>query len=83
MRHGRPESRSRHTKWLVALAIVAIATLASRGNAAALVYQSESGDNVTYSQEVARIMQDNCQICHQEGQIGPMPFTTYQEVRRY
>ncbi|MDP7455616.1 MAG: cytochrome c, partial [Gammaproteobacteria bacterium] len=37
----------------------------------------------TYSNEVARIMQDNCQICHQEGNIGPMPFTSYDEVRPY
>jgi hypothetical protein len=28
-------------------------------------------------------MQDNCQICHQEGQIGPMPFTSYDEVRPF
>ena len=34
----------------------------------------------TYSREVSRIIQDNCQICHQPGQIGPMSFTTYEEV---
>jgi hypothetical protein len=38
-------------------------------------------EDVTYSNEVSRIIQDNCQICHQEGQIGPFPLTTYAEVR--
>lgn len=35
----------------------------------------------TYAGEVSRIIQDNCQICHQPGQIGPMSFTSYEEVR--
>lgn len=35
----------------------------------------------TYSKEVSRIIQDNCQICHQPGQIGPMSFMSYEEVR--
>jgi mono/diheme cytochrome c family protein len=35
----------------------------------------------TYTKEVSRIIQDNCQICHQPGQIGPMSFTSYEEVR--
>ena len=41
------------------------------------------GADPTYSNEVSRIIQDNCQICHQEGQIGPMPFTSYDEVRPF
>ena len=38
-------------------------------------------DAPTYSNEVSRIIQDNCQSCHQPGQIGPMSFTSYEEVR--
>ncbi|MCH8264927.1 MAG: cytochrome c, partial [Proteobacteria bacterium] len=38
-------------------------------------------EDITYSGEVSRIIQDNCQICHQPGQIGPMSFTSYDEVR--
>ncbi len=81
MRHERPESPSRLTKWLVAFAFAAITTLSFSGDAAA--YQDESGGDITYSQQVSRIIQANCQICHQEGQIGPMALTNYQEVRRY
>ena len=36
---------------------------------------------ITYTRDVAKIIQDNCQICHQLGQIGPMAFTNYEEVR--
>jgi mono/diheme cytochrome c family protein len=38
-------------------------------------------DHPTYAREVSRIIQDNCQICHQPGQIGPMSFMSYDEVR--
>ena len=38
-------------------------------------------EDPTYAREVSRIIQDNCQICHQQGQIGPMSFTSYEEVR--
>ena len=38
-------------------------------------------EHPTYARDVAPIIQDNCQICHQPGQIGPMSFTSYEEVR--
>jgi len=41
----------------------------------------EPADHPTYADEVSRIIQDNCQGCHQPGQIGPMSFTSYEEVR--
>ena len=41
----------------------------------------EAADHPTYANEVSRIIQDNCQSCHQPGQIGPMSFTSYEEVR--
>ena len=40
-------------------------------------------DGPTFAKEVSRIVQDNCQICHQPGQIGPMPLTSYEEVRQW
>lgn len=38
-------------------------------------------DAPTWSSDVAPIVQDNCQGCHRDGQIGPMPLTNYSEVR--
>jgi hypothetical protein len=37
--------------------------------------------SVTFAKDIAPILQKNCQQCHQPGAIGPMPLTTYQEVR--
>lgn len=61
-------------------AAVAVAALVLQGDVAA---QSEGGAGITYSREVSRIIQANCQICHQPGQIGPMALTNYEQVRRY
>ena len=36
---------------------------------------------VTYSRDVAPILQARCQGCHRPGQIGPMPLRSYDEVR--
>jgi mono/diheme cytochrome c family protein len=45
--------------------------------------QSEGGAEITYSNQVSRIIQANCQICHQPGNIGPMSLLSYQDARRY
>jgi len=36
---------------------------------------------VTFSRDVAPILQAKCQECHQAGSIGPMSLVTYEEVR--
>jgi mono/diheme cytochrome c family protein len=36
---------------------------------------------VTFAKDVAPILQKNCQQCHQPDAIGPMPLTTFEEVR--
>ena len=43
--------------------------------------QSDGG--VTFTKDVAPILQENCQTCHREGSIGPRPWTTYEEVRPF
>ena len=35
---------------------------------------------VTYSKDIARIVQNRCQECHRPGQIGPMPLLNYDDV---
>ena len=39
--------------------------------------------DVTFSKDVAPILQANCEICHRPASVGPMSLMTYQEVRRY
>ena len=38
---------------------------------------------VTFTREIAPILQRSCQRCHHDGGVAPMPLTTYREVRRY
>jgi hypothetical protein len=38
-------------------------------------------DQVTFTKDVAPILQKACQNCHRAGSIGPMPLLTYNEVR--
>ena len=36
---------------------------------------------VTFAKDVAPILQQKCQVCHQPGSIGPMPLMTYEDAR--
>ncbi|MGD9723808.1 MAG: redoxin domain-containing protein [Pirellulales bacterium] len=36
--------------------------------------------DVTYTKQVARIMNDNCVFCHRSGQIAPFTLTSYEDV---
>ncbi len=38
---------------------------------------------VTFTQDVAPILQEHCQQCHHDGGVAPMALETYQQVRRY
>src|SRR5205809_7918584 len=42
---------------------------------------SFAAEPVTFHKHVEPILQKNCQTCHRPGQIAPMPFLTYQQVR--
>jgi hypothetical protein len=37
--------------------------------------------NVTFNKDVLPILQKNCQNCHRPGQVAPMSFLSYKEVR--
>ena len=41
---------------------------------------SAQGD-VTFTRDVAPILQERCQTCHRAGQMAPMSLVTYDEVR--
>ena len=47
----------------------------------ALGLQAQAQEQITYADHVAQIITDNCVVCHQEGGIGPMQFTSYEQVR--
>ncbi|MDA0912768.1 MAG: T9SS type A sorting domain-containing protein [Bacteroidetes bacterium] len=42
-----------------------------------------SAQSPTFHADIAPIIYQNCTQCHRAGEIGPMPFTTYDEVYDY
>jgi hypothetical protein len=42
---------------------------------------NQSAPQVTFTKDVAPILQRACQNCHRAGSIGPMPLLTYQDAR--
>ena len=46
-------------------------------------YASLVGQSPTFHADIAPIIYQNCTECHRTGEIGPMPFTTYEEVSEY
>ncbi len=50
-----------------------------------LAAQSTNGHEpeITFTRDIAPIVQENCQICHRESSVAPMSFVTYRDVRRY
>jgi mono/diheme cytochrome c family protein len=47
----------------------------------ALPQQDSNAGSVTFNKQVLPILQKTCQSCHRPGEIAPMSFLTYQEVR--
>lgn len=45
------------------------------------IMAQELGEPISYSGHVARIINENCVVCHREGGIGPMELSSYESVR--
>jgi len=43
----------------------------------------QSGASITYAKDVAPILQQKCQVCHQPNSIGPMSLLTYDDAKTY
>ncbi|HUG89537.1 MAG TPA: redoxin domain-containing protein, partial [Planctomycetaceae bacterium] len=44
------------------------------------VRETQPGSDVTYSNQIARILQKRCVECHREGEVAPFALTDYNEV---
>lgn len=41
---------------------------------------AKADSEVTYSNQIARVLNKNCVFCHREGQIGPFSLTSYEDA---
>src|SRR5215207_4047114 len=48
-----------------------------------LVPPMASADDVAFYKDALPILQKNCQACHRPGEIGPMPFMTFEGTRPF
>jgi hypothetical protein len=70
---------SRRFRWLgVESAVVAVGAVLSMASAG---YAADAPKQVTFSKDVAPILQAKCQECHQPDSIAPMSLITYQDAR--
>ena len=44
--------------------------------------RSKSQSNVSYTRDIAPILQANCVTCHREGEVAPFPLLTYADAAR-
>ena len=78
MREKRSDSWRRRVGWASVPAVVTIALASFHGQAL-----SQEVAHVTFTRDVAPILQQNCQLCHREGSIGPMSLLTYEQAKLY
>jgi mono/diheme cytochrome c family protein len=60
---------------------IGVAAVAALGFQATSFAQTHSAEELTYTGDIGRIINDNCVVCHREGGIGPMQLGTYEQVR--
>lgn len=82
--YGRPKA-SRHdlkeaVEELLAGKQVSVPVTDAPGCHIGRVAKVDPHGEVTYSNQIARIFNNRCVECHREGQIGPFPMTSYEEV---
>lgn len=61
-------------RWMCAFQVAAVALPLSAAT-------TSSTNAVTFHKDVEPILQSRCQVCHHPGDIGPMSFLSYSEVR--
>ncbi len=73
-------SEKDRSRWVLVLPTIAMAGVFVFGTEG--LAQERVAQSPTYAGDVAAVL-EVCTQCHQEGGIGPMPLTTFQEVSRY
>jgi mono/diheme cytochrome c family protein len=70
-------------KYLLASAVVVGGAMLSSSSSVVVTAQSAPAGDVTFTKDIAPILQRSCQNCHRADGVAPMSLTTYEEVRPY
>src|SRR6516162_6783773 len=77
----RGRLKTRHLHSASVIVIVLFAQIPTTTTASAEPTNVASRDQVTFSKDIAPILQAKCQECHQPNSIAPMSLITYQDAR--
>jgi mono/diheme cytochrome c family protein len=72
---------ARHLVGTIAVILFGLVSLSALQHAVAA--QAASDGPVTFTRDVAPILQEKCQVCHQPNSIGPMPLISYDDAKKY
>ena len=74
---------TRNWKWVIGpgLAAAIAAGYVASSPLEAQQQAEDAANQVTYARDIAPILQRSCENCHRPGGGGPMPLTTFEEVR--
>jgi mono/diheme cytochrome c family protein len=64
-----------------AMSVVALAAIGVLASPALVATQAQPQDQVTFTKDIAPILQRSCQNCHRPNALAPMSLMTYEEVR--
>jgi hypothetical protein len=82
--YAKPELESRYLanaiQELLAGKEVSVPRTEATGCIIGRVSKVDPHGDVTYSNQIARILNNSCVSCHRPGEIGPFPLTNYDEV---
>ncbi|MGC4083904.1 MAG: hypothetical protein QM736_17780 [Vicinamibacterales bacterium] len=67
--------------WKLALGMVTAGAAVTMAVAPSLRAQAPTTADITYTKDIAPILQRSCENCHRPNGAGPMPLTNYDEVR--
>lgn len=75
--------RREQATWVRGVGFLSVAALSAAISASALHSAEKDITSVTFTKDIAPILQRSCQTCHRPDSIAPMSFLTYEQVRPF
>jgi hypothetical protein len=67
---------------VVVAAVVVFGRPVAKAETTSTAYTPKAKGTLTYTKDIAPIVQGNCVSCHRPGEIGPFPLLSYQDVKK-